>query len=321
MPVGRKLGGIMNNTAMLSRRQFLQTSVSAASAVALGGTLSCSVKHPAPFAPSIALFDKILNQTKLTLEDSAALIEEAGFDGVDCAVRPKDRIEPERVKDDLPRYAELLQRRQRKVLLLTTAILDPTGPHARDVLETARQLGIKYYRLTFTRWNKEQPVETQLAELKPKLRDIVEVNRELGLCALLQNHSPGTPGGYIGGDLNHMFELVRDLPPAQIGVAFDLGHAIIVHQDDWPTHFERLKPHLHVAYIKDAHRERRFVPFGEGEFSQTDYFTRLKRMNYTAPLSLHIEYNWAKPADRNRENLAVALRASLAKTREWIAAA
>lgn len=317
----RKLGGSMNNTTSLSRRQFLQTTVTAASAVAFGGALSCSVKPPAPFAPPIALFDKVLNQTKLSLEDSAALIEEVGLDGVDCAVRPKDRIEPARVKDDLPRYAELLEQRRRKILLLTTAILDPTAPHARDVLETARQIGVKYYRLTFTRWNKEQPVEAQLAELKPKLRDIVEVNRELGLCALLQNHSPGAPGGYIGGDLNQMSELVQDLPPAQIGVAFDLGHAIIVHQDEWSTHFERLKPHLRVAYIKDAHRERRFVAFGDGEFGQTDYFTRLKQMNYAAPLSMHIEYNWAKGGERNRETLAAALRDSLAMTRKWIAAA
>jgi sugar phosphate isomerase/epimerase len=95
----------------------------------------------------------------------------------------------------------------------------------------------------------------------------------------------------------------------------------MVHGDDWPTHFERLKPHLRVAYIKDAHRQRHFVAFGEGEFSSTDYFTRLKQMNYTAPLSMHIEYDWARGGEQNRAALGRALRESLGTLRKWMAAA
>lgn len=273
------------------------------------------------FAPPIALFDKVLHQAGLSLEDSAALVAETGLEGVDCAVRPNDRIEPARVQEDLPRYAELLGQRRCKVLLLTTAILDPAAPHARTVLETARQLGVKYYRLGPARWNRDAPVDAQLAELKSRLRDMAALSRELGLCALLQNHSPGAPGGYLGGDLNHMFELVREFPTAHLGVAFDLGHALLVHGDEWPAHFERLKPHLRVAYVKDTHRERRFVPFGEGEFGQTDFFTRLKRMNYAAPLSLHIEFDWAREGRRDRAALAAAVRHSAGKLREWLARA
>lgn len=310
----------MNNITMLSRRQFLQTTT-AASALALAGALPTSLQGADNFAPPVALFDKVLHQVKLSLEDSAALVAEAGLDGVDCAVRPKDQIEPERVKVDLPRYAGLLQERNRKVMLLTTAILNPTSPHARDVLETARKLGVRFYRLAFTKWDKDVPAESQLVELKPQLRDLVALNKELGLCALLQNHSPGKPGGYLTGELNHMHELVHDLPAAQIGVAFDLGHALIVHGDEWKTHFEKLRPHIHVAYIKDAARGKGFVPFGEGEFGQTDYFTRLKKMNYAAPLSLHIEYDWAKGGEKNREVLAKALRESLGVLRNWLAAA
>jgi sugar phosphate isomerase/epimerase len=76
-----------------------------------------------------------------------------------------------------------------------------------------------------------------------------------------------------------------------------------------------------VAYVKDAARDKGFVAFGEGEFSQTDYFTRLKKMNYAAPLSLHIEYDWAKGGEKNRETLAKALRESLVVLRKWLAAA
>lgn len=311
----------MNAASPFSRRQFLHLTTSAVSVAVLGSACAAPESARRPFAPPIALFDKVLHQARLSLDDSAALVAEAGLDGVDCAVRPNDRIEPARVQDDLPRYAELLRQRQCRVLLLTTAILDPTAPHARTVLETARQLGVKYYRLAFARWRKDQPVEPQLAEVKSKLRDVVALNRELGLCALLQNHSPGAPGGYLGGNLGHQYDLVRDFPPAQLGVAFDLGHALLVHGDDWPAHFECLQPHLRVAYIKDTHRVRRFVPFGEGEFGQTDFFTRLKRMNYAAPLSMHTEFDWARDGQRDRAALAAAVQHSANKLREWLAAA
>ncbi|MDW8311064.1 MAG: TIM barrel protein, partial [Verrucomicrobiales bacterium] len=297
----------MQPSRALSRRQFLELAASAVSVAALTGACSATRRADVGFAPPIALFDKVLRQAGLSLEDSAAFVGEMGLDGVDCAVRPNDRIEPARVREDLPRYAELLRQQRCKVLLLTTAILNPDAPHARTVLETARALGVRCYRLAFARWRSDAPVATQLAELKAVLRDVVALNRELGLCAVLQNHSPGEPGGYLGGDLNHMFELVREFPPAQLGVAFDLGHALLVHGDAWPAHFERLKPHLRVAYIKDAHRQRRFVPFGEGEFGQTDFFTRLKQMRYAAPLSLHIEFDWARDGRRDRATLAAAV--------------
>jgi len=143
----------------------------------------------------------------------------------------------------------------------------------------------------------------------------------LGLCALLQNHSPGRPGGYLYGELNNLHELVRELPPAHLGVAFDLGHALLVHGDEWTGLFEKLRPHVQVAYVKDADRRRGFVPFGQGEFGRTDFFTRLKQMNYAAPLSLHIEYDWAGPGEKNRAALARAVRESLGVLRRWLAAA
>ncbi len=311
----------MSNHRASSRRQFLQTTITAASAVTLSGVLPIGLSAAEKFAPPVVLFDKVLNEIKLSLEDSATLVGEVGLDGVDCAVRPNDRIEPSRVKDDLPRYSELLRKRGGKVLLLTTAIEHPDSPHAREVLDTARKLDVRFYRVGFGRIPKGSNAARQLAETKPRLRDLAALNKELGLCALVQNHSPTGAAQYLGGDLNDMEELVRELAPAQVGVAFDLGHALIVHGDEWKTHFERLKSHVQVAYLKDADRKRRFVAFGEGEFGGTDYFTRLKQMHYAAPLSMHIEYNWAKGGEPNRDALAKALRESLAAVRKWIAAA
>ena len=47
----------------------------------------------------------------LDFEQSAAITAEAGLNGVDVPVRPKGEVEPEKVLDELPRYAEELRRR------------------------------------------------------------------------------------------------------------------------------------------------------------------------------------------------------------------
>ena len=312
----------MITPACCSRREFLQRAavLPAAAGLALRGLAA----EPAAkaFTPPIVLFTKVCAQAGLTLEQSARLIADAGLDGVDCPVRPKDEILPERVKDDLPRYADLLRQRGRKLALLTTAIQSPESPHTQDILRTAKQLGVRYYRLGFLRVTQGAALPKLVEETRARLKALAALNQELGLCALIQNHSPGGSDGYLGGDLAVMAQLVQGFDPAQIAVAFDPGHALLVHGDDWPKHFTQLQPHLGVVYVKDTHRQRRFVPFGEGEFRQSDLFKRLKAMNYSAPLSLHIEYDWDEGGQaRTPAALLKAAASSTKILRSWLAAA
>jgi sugar phosphate isomerase/epimerase len=114
---------------------------------------------------------------------------------------------------------------------------------------------------------------------------------------------------------------MQELPSDQIGVAFDLGHAMAMHSDEWSTHFEKLKPWIKVAYVKDYKRGAGFVAFGEGDFGQTDFFHRLHAMNHRVPLSVHIEYDWAKGQTKTRETLLIALKNSRSALGKWLAAA
>lgn len=305
-----------------SRREFLARAalLPAAAGVVFHGLAAAPA--PQPFAPPLVLFTKVCREAGLTLEQSANLIADAGLDGVDCPVRPKDEILPERVREDLPRYASLLGQRGRKLALLTTAITSTDSPYTRDILQTAKQLGVRYYRLGFLRVPKGADVPALVAETRARLTALAALNQELGLCALIQNHSPTGNEGYLGGDLAVMAQLVQGFDVRQIAVAFDLGHALLVHGDDWSQRFTQLQPHLGVVYVKDTHRERRFVPFGTGEFGQTDFFKRLKAMRYSAPLSLHIEYKWAESAQERTPAALQQAATQCAKTvRGWLAAA
>lgn len=310
----------MNTLCRHSRREFLARAVALPTVVAAGSAFAA--ESPGNFAPPIALFSKVCREAGLSLEQSADLVGAAGLDGVDCPVRPRDEILPERVKEDLPRYAELLAQRGRKVLLVTTAITDPDSPHARDILDTARRLGVRWYRLGSPRVPRGASVPKLVAETRAQLKTIAALNAELGLCALLQNHSPGGDGGYLYGDLDVLAQVLEGFEARQVAAAFDLGHALLVHGDGWADRFDRLRPQLGVVYVKDTHRQRRFVPFGEGEFGQTDWFKRLKALRYSAPISLHIEFNWDDAGKaRTREALLKAATDSTRTLRGWLAAA
>ncbi len=311
----------MTTPRLLSRRQFLgQSALLAAGAGSLPGSVLAA--GPGAFAPPLAVFSKVYQELKLDFAQAADLTAAAGLDGVDCPVRPGGEILPERAAEDLPRYAAALRQRKVDLLLLTTGILGLGTPHAEEILRTARKLGVRYYRLNWVQVPKDAEASRQMDEIKGRLKDLAAFNRELGLTGVLQNHSAGGRSRYLGGDLNELYELVKDFDPDQIGVAFDLGHALITHGRAWPDHFERLKRHIRVAYVKDTNASGRFVPFGEGEFSRTDWFGRLKRLGYHAPLSIHIEFDWAASGGgRTRAALRQTLQQSVRTLQGWLARA
>ncbi len=302
------------NPNSISRRGFFETigrTTAAGAAVAAIGKAGLSAAEiPLPLPP-LAVFSKLYQELKLDFDQSAQVTAEALYSGIDCAVRPKGEIEPARAAEQMPQYAEALGRHGAKMLLLATSVASVDSPHAREILTTANRLGIRYYRLDFFPYKHDVAPEKQIAEITASLKELAALNRELGVCAIFENHSTfGTKvgsktergSGYVGGDLGELHDIVKQFDPEQVAVAFDIGHAIIQHGDQWRPHFEALKDHIRIVYIKDAGRSARFVPFGEGEIGKTDFFRLLVEMNYRAPLCIHIEYPWAPEGKKTRSN-------------------
>jgi len=305
------------SSAYLSRPDFLSSTIAASAAMSLGGLGKLNAAEA--FAPPIVVFSKVYQSLKLDFAAAAEVTAEAGLNGLDAPVRPGGEVLPERVVDDLPRYAEALQKRNLNLPLLTTAITSVSSPHAEELLRTAKKLGVQYYRVGFVERN-GSPTK-QIPEVKAQLKELAALNQTIGIGGLVQNHSP-SGHTYLGGDLGELEELVAGLDPAQIGVAFDIGHALIVHGDGWRPHFERLKAHFRIAYIKDAKRDGRWVPFGQGDVAKSGYFGMLRQMGYKAPISLHMEYDWTQNGKAsNREELVKALRESAGVLRQWLARA
>lgn len=304
------------HSSQFSRREFLGRAVAAASTATLAGVglgAGATAAGPSP----IVVFSKVYQELNLGFEDAAAVTAEAGLNGVDPPVRPGGEILPERASEELPRYVEALRRRGLSLPLLTTGITSINSPHTETVLRTARKLGVRYYRLGFIEREQQVAAAAQVREVRARLKDLAPLNRELGIGALLQNHSPAGGRSYFGGDLNDLAAAVEGFDPAEIGVAFDIAHALMVHGDDWRRYFERLKPHFQIAYIKDVKRPGRWVPFGQGDLATSGYFKELRALGYHAPISLHIEFDWTEQG-KNRAALVRTLQASLQTLRGWL---
>ena len=131
----------------------------------------------------MAVFGKIYQELKLDFQQSAEVTAEAGFDGVDCAVRPRGEISPEQAADQLPRYAEALAKRGLRMLLMATGIQNVASPYSRDILTTGKRLGVRDYRLGFWTRQSKAPVEKLVAEIRASLKELAALNRELARAA------------------------------------------------------------------------------------------------------------------------------------------
>jgi L-ribulose-5-phosphate 3-epimerase len=302
----------------LSRRDFINCGLAASSAMTLyGGDVFSSLAAEGA-VPPIVVFSKVYQELKLSFDDAAAVTAEAGLDGVDCPVRPGGEILPEHASEEMPKYVAALGKRGLKMPLLTTAITSPSSPHAEEILRTARKLGTQFYRTGFVMRQQGVSADQQCREIKAQLKELAALNQKIGIGGIVQNHSPAGRA-YLGGDLTELYELVQGFDPAQIGVAFDIAHALVVHGEAWRAHFEKLKPYIKVVYIKDVTRERQWVPFGQGEIGRVGYFKLLKDMGYGAPISLHVEFDWTDKGKANtREALAKALRESGRVLKRWL---
>ncbi len=302
----------------ISRREFLVRTALGTGALATG--LAASNPGAKSQGPDIVVFSKIYQSLKLDYSASAELTAQAGMQGVDAAVRPGGEVLPERVKDDLPRYVEALQKHGLKMPMITTAITGPEEPHTEAVLTTAKKLGIRYYRLGAINPSQDLPKPELIRRVRERFARLAVMNREIGITAMLQNHSPSGRSTYLGGDLDDMRQVLDGFDPAEIGAAFDIGHALAVHGKAWREKFAHVQKHLRVAYAKDWKPGAGWVAMGEGDILGTGYFDDLKRMRYSAPVSLHIEHDWDdKGASKTREQLTKVLRADTAVLRKWLA--
>ncbi len=263
----------------------------------------------------IAFFEKPLQS--LSADELADTLAEIGFDGVEATIRKGGRVEPERAADELPAYVAALASRNLRILVMATSITRADQPHAEATLRAAAKLGVKTYRLAGLRYDLKKPIRAQLDALKPQLRELAALNRELGVTAVYQNHAGSSNVGGPIWDLDHLMD---GFDPKEIAVAYDIRHAMVEGSSAWPVSFQMIRPRIRAVYVKDFVFEKgraKNVPMGEGHVGNK-FYDVLKRSGYTGPISIHSPYIRAK---NRKEALAArdAIRRDLEHLRRQLA--
>ncbi len=121
-----------------SRRKFLKSVAGAGVMVSLPsrGASDAVPDNPLSRVP-IVYFSKHLQW--LNWEQMAETAAELGFDGIDLTVREGGHVQPERVKEDLPKVARIVRKAGLDIPMITAGIVDIHSPHAEDIIRTARR--------------------------------------------------------------------------------------------------------------------------------------------------------------------------------------
>ena len=300
-------------TSLPTRRAFLQQA-SAAAAVALSPLPEQALRPAAPRWKIIA-FSKPF--TSLSFDQTADLVADVGWDGIECPVRKSStHIAPERVADDLPKMVEALKQRGREVAMVTTDIVG-ADKSAEQILRTAARVGIRNYRLGPIHYAPDKSIPDQLAEITSRMRDLAQMNHAIGVQGGIQNHSGRD---YFAAPVWDAVQVVQGLKPADLGIAFDIGHAALEGGLSWPIQARLAEPYYTVVYVKDFRWEKQdkgwtpvWCPLGQGMVDKR-FFAALAKSQFRGPIAQHHEYDLGKtPAENIRH-----FKDDLGVLRSWL---
>lgn len=228
-------------------------------------------------------------------------LKSIGIAGVDLTVRPKGHVEPARVAEDLPKAVAILGREGVRVTMITTGILTLDEPDAREVLETAAGLGIRFYKFGYYLTTGFGSMRKCLAEARAKLADLAAFSKEVGIWGGYHNHSGEE---YVGASLPHVAAILADADEEGAGAYFDIGHAFGEGaKGAWIQGFDELKDRIRMIALKELKMDVspgadiwETVPMGAGPLPWSRFVTLLRVVErQIGPASIHAEYD--RPAD------------------------
>lgn len=274
-------------------------------------------EKPSASKLKISIFSKHLQF--LQGEDLANAAAEIGFDGIDLAVRKGGHIEPERVREELPKLAGVIRRRGLEVTMLTTDIVDADTPFAEDVLKTMAELGIHHYRWGGFKYDPARPFARQLDALKPRVARLAALNTRYKATAMYHTHSGIN---LVGAPIWDLHIVLKDFDPNAVAVNYDVGHATVEGGfGGWIDSFHITGPHLRGVAVKDflwakdakGNWRPQWTPIGEGMVRFQQFFEMLAAAHFSGPLQMHFEY----PLSGAQATFA-AMKRDLAQVRTYI---
>lgn len=277
----------------ITRRHFTKLMGGTGLTLTLPTSLAWSQASPPSSSDklSVHIFSKHLQF--LDYKGMSEASKEMGFAGLDLTVRPKGHIEPSRVKDQLPEAVQAIKSFDLQPVMMTTSIKDIEEENAKDILDTASNLGFKFFRTGWLKYTEESSIPESVANYTKKLKKLEAYTKKLKICAAYQNHT----GYYFGSSIWDMWQAFKDKPSDWWGCQYDIRHAVVEGGVSWYQDLRLIHPYIKTLVLKDFLWKKvngawrpHSVPIGEGMVDFPKYFKFLRAKNIQVPISLHMEY-------------------------------
>ncbi len=271
---------------MANRRHFL--SACAAAGLVSGWLPKTSSQAHASnqaAAPPIAIFAKPLQA--LSFPELAKRLEQIGVQGIEATLRKGGQVEPQQFAEQLEGLCAALAERNQRVLIAASDI-NGVDAVSEQQLRLFAQHGISHFRMSYFRYDMDQPILPQLDRFARQAEELSQVCKSLGITALYQNHAGRN---YCGAALWDLQRVLNGIDRQHLAVAFDIRHAALELSQSWPVAYAALRPQIGAVYVKDfawVDNQPQNVPLGEGVVRPV--FERLRADGLVGPLSLHVEY-------------------------------
>ena len=293
----------------MDRREFL-TSLSAAALAGCTTAASRRAQTP-PAASEFHVFSKMFQPPVVeTPEKLCELMKGAGYDGIQWTVRKGGHVEPAEAAANLPRLVKIAESFGLKCRSICTDIAaDAAGkpgltPGAETVLKVAADCGVEMFRPAYFFYDaKTETFAQSLDRIRGGFAALARLAARTGVKATYQNHSSWGPSVF-GGLVWDVYECMRDLDPADIGLEYDPMHAFFETNLSWSHGLELVAPWIASVDLKDFHyrldeknakmMKKQMVAAGEGVVPWAEA-KRLLDANGVRPLYvLHFEYDFDK---------------------------
>ena len=294
----------------MDRREFLAS----LSAAALAGCSTGAVRRGASArlaASEFHVFSKMFQPPVVeTPETLCELMKGAGYDGIQWTVRKGGHVEPAEAAANLPRLVKIAEGFGLKCRSICTDITaDAAGkpgltPGSETVLKVAADCGIEMFRPAYFFYDaKTETFSQSLDRIRGGFAALARLAARTGVKATYQNHSSWGPSVF-GGLVWDVYECIRDLDPADVGLEYDPMHAFFETNLSWTHGLELVAPWIASVDLKDFHylsdpknpkkMKKQMVAAGEGVVPWAET-KKLLDANGVKPLYvLHFEYDFDK---------------------------
>ncbi|MDA0196666.1 MAG: TIM barrel protein [Bacteroidetes bacterium] len=271
----------------------------------------------------ISIFSKHLQF--LNYKDMAAAAADMGFNGVELTVRKGGHVEPNNVKDDLPKAVAAIKESGLQSNMMVSDITE-LNIESRSVLETAANLGIQYYRLGYFRYPDNGSMPEALQQFNQQMMELAVLSKNLKIQGCYQNHA----GTGVGASMWEVWQLLEGTPES-MGSQYDIRHAMVDGGYSWRIGLRLIKDRIKTLAIKDFRWEKidgkwrvLDTPLGEGMVDFVSYFKILKENDIKVPVAIHFEYDLfgaehgSREIDKaNQKKVYAAMSKDLNLVRQW----